>query len=265
MTLGFNNIGFGMGNMYPTIDHQVLNKAQNGFTNQINMFSDASIGGFTGFAGFAGFAQQNTNWVDQAANAFSFNGAPQGNATFSTAVTNPFNAGTTPAAGTTTTTTTGTTPAAGATTTTASGPADPNSKVQKEANEICEELYVAMKGAGTDEKALDAALAKINKDNVLEVMETYVRLYSDAMDGETLVESIQNEFHAGWFSNKLEKITQSLADKLAERATDMGLDGEGKACKAKVKAENNSWWNVEDEKVALSINTLLAAMIAQRG
>ena len=136
-------------------------------------------------------------------------------------------------------------------------------KVQKEANEICEQLYVAMKGIGTDNKAVDEALAKINKDNVLEVMETYINQYSDDMDGETLIESLQNEEWVGW-SGRLTKITNGLKDKLAARASEMGLDAEAKSFKAKVSAENNSWFNIDDEVVNNHFNTMLAAMITKR-
>ena len=136
-------------------------------------------------------------------------------------------------------------------------------KVQKEANEICEQLYVAMKGIGTDNKAVDEALARINKDNVLEVMETYINQYSDDMDGETLIESLQNEEWVGW-SGRLTKITNGLKDKLAARASEMGLDAEAKSFKAKVSAENNSWFNIDDEVVNNHFNTMLAAMITKR-
>jgi len=136
-------------------------------------------------------------------------------------------------------------------------------KVQKEANEICEKLYVAMKGAGTDDKAVDEALAQITEDNILEVMETYIQQYSDDMDGETLIESLQNEYWVGW-SGKLTKITNGLKEKLAARASKMGLDAEAKSFKAKVSAENNSWWNIDDEVINNHFNTLLAAMLTKR-
>lgn len=136
-------------------------------------------------------------------------------------------------------------------------------KAQKEANEICEKLYVAMKGAGTDNKAVDEALAQITEDNILEVMETYIQQYSDDMDGETLIESLQNEYWFGW-SGKLTKITNGLKDKLAARASKMGLDAEAKSFKAKVTSENNSWWNIDDEVINNHFNTLLAAMLTKR-
>ncbi len=136
-------------------------------------------------------------------------------------------------------------------------------KVQKQANEICEKLYVAMKGAGTDNKAVDEALAQITEDNILEVMETYIRQYSDDMDGETLIESLQNEEWVGW-SGRLTKITNGLKEKLAARASKMGLDAEAKSFKAKVSAENNSWWNINDEVINNHFSTLLAAMITKR-
>ena len=136
-------------------------------------------------------------------------------------------------------------------------------RVQKEANEICETLFVAMKGIGTDNDAVDKALARINKDNVLEVMETYINQYSESMDGETLIESLQNEEWVGW-SGRLTKITNGLKEKLAARASEMGLDAEAKSFKAKVTAENNSWFNIDDEVINTYFNTMLAAMITKR-
>ena len=136
-------------------------------------------------------------------------------------------------------------------------------QAKKQADEICEKLYVAMKGAGTDDAAVDAALAEITEDNVLEVMETYIQQYSEDMDGETLIESLQNEYWVGW-SGKLTKITNGLKDKLAKRAEKMGLNAEAKSFRAKVTSENNSWWNIDDEVINNHFNTLLAAMITKR-
>lgn len=136
-------------------------------------------------------------------------------------------------------------------------------KAQKEANEICEKLFVAMKGAGTDEKAVEAALARITEDNILEVMETYYQQYSESMDGETLIGSIQDDFSFG----AEKRIINTLKEKLAARASSMGLDTEAKSFRAKVTAENDGFWGnmgADDEIVDGAFTTLLSAMITKR-
>lgn len=253
MTFGYG-LGFGTG-IYGTntnINYGALNNATNSIMNQINGLSASPFGQMT-------IQGTSANWFNQIANCFDVSGF---NAFANMGLS--FNGGARSS---------GTTSASSGTTLVERSEEEEKAekekeakavKTQEEANEICEELFVAMKGAGTDNKALKAALARITKDNVVEVMETYINLYSDSMDGETLIESIQDEVYWGWFNDDLEKMTADLTDKLAERAKDEGLDAEGKACRAKVKAENGRWWNTRDEHVATNVNTLLAALIAKK-
>ena len=256
---GAGYTGFNAGYQTGSIDYSKLNTYTNSIMNQFNSMAYSPISDFA-------ISSSMPTWFNNIASCFNvnFTGAGSGifgnagNFTFSTATSGA----TTPASGTTTTTTQPPEQKAEADKKAAEEKAK-QEKIQKQANEICEKLYVAMKGAGTDNDAVDAALAEITEDNILEVMETYIQQYSEDMDGETLVESLQNEYWVGW-SGKLTSITNGLKEKLAARASKMGLDAEAKSFKAKVSAENNSWWNIDDEVVNNHFNTLLAAMITKR-
>lgn len=258
---GLNNYGLNNFNGYQTasVDYSKLNIFTNSMANQFNSLAYSPISE-------ACVNMAMPSWFNNIANCFNVNFAGLGNGIFG-GVTRTNGNGTVQAGDKTTTTTKVNEKAeAGSKTQVDKEQAAAKAKsekAQKEANEICEKLYVAMKGIGTDNKAVDEALARINKDNVLEVMETYINQYSDDMDGETLIESLQNEEWVGW-SGRLTKITNGLKDKLAARASEMGLDAEAKSFKAKVSAENNSWFNIDDEVVNNHFNTLLAAMITKR-
>lgn len=266
---GLNNYGLNGFNGYQTasVDYSKLNIFTNSMANQFNTLAYSPISE-------ACVNMAMPTWFNNIASCFNLNFAGLGlQNSGKTTVCEPTKKadGTTKADATTkagaTTTTTKTVASSKANSTAAAKKAAAAkakaTRVQKEANEICEKLYVAMKGLGTDNKAVDEALARINKDNVLEVMETYINQYSDDMDGETLIESLQNEEWVGW-SGRLTKITNGLKDKLAARASEMGLDAEAKSFKAKVTAENNSWFNIDDEVVNNHFNTMLAAMITKR-
>ena len=281
MTFNYGlNTGLGFG-----LNNYGLTGGLNGYQtasvdySKLNIFANTMAGQFNNIA-YSPISEACVNmamptWFNNIANCFNVNFAGLGNGIFGGVTRTNGNA--TAQVGATTTTTTTKVDAsattkvdekakAGSTTQVDKKQAAAKAKsekVQKEANEICEKLYVAMKGIGTDNKAVDEALAKINKDNVLEVMETYINQYSESMDGETLIESLQNEEWVGW-SGRLTKITNGLKDKLAARASEMGLDAEAKSFKAKVSAENNSWFNIDDEVVNNHFNTMLAAMITKR-
>jgi len=258
--LGFGTgfTGFNSGYQSCSIDYSKLNTYTNSIMNQFNSMAYSPINEFA-------VSSSMPNWFNNVASCFNVNFGNSGflntpaNFTFSTAVDPSKKT----ADKTTTTTTTATPEQKAEADRKAAEEKTKQDKIQKQANEICEKLYVAMKGAGTDNKAVDEALAEITEDNILEVMETYIQHYSEDMDGETLIESLQNEYWVGW-SGKLTSITNGLKTKLAARASKMGLDAEAKSFKAKVSAENNSWWNIKDEVVNNHFNTLLAAMITKR-
>lgn len=271
---GFNNLN-GLnglaGYQTPSVDYTKLNIFTNAMSNQFNSLAYSPISE-------ACVNMAMPTWFNNIASCFNVNFAGLGGVQNAgkTVTCEPTKKdsdsakadGTTKAtAGATTTTTKATSTAKSAEATKADKKAAAAKakaeRVQKEANEICEQLFVAMKGIGTDNEAVDKALARITKDNVLEVMETYINQYSESMDGETLIESLQNEEWVGW-SGRLTKITNGLKDKLAARASEMGLDAEAKSFKAKVTAENNSWFNIDDEVINTYFNTMLATMISKR-
>lgn len=129
-------------------------------------------------------------------------------------------------------------------------------KAEEEAAALSEDLFDAMKGAGTKNKKLAESVGKITKDNVIEVFDAWETNFSDSMDGESLIESIQNEHFTGWFGNQQEKEESMIVDALYNRAMDLGLKNEAAACRAKVNAEHNSW-SSSDDTVKTAILTLV--------
>lgn len=73
--------------------------------------------------------------------------------------------------------------------------AQESAKAKKaQASAICRELYNAMEGAGTDDAKLKSAIAKINKDNVLEVLDRWSECaYSSEMGESSLIKLIGDE------------------------------------------------------------------------
>lgn len=129
-------------------------------------------------------------------------------------------------------------------------------KAESEAAKISEDLFDAMKGAGTKNTKLADTIGKITKDNVIEVFDAWKTNFADSMDNEDLIESIQNEHYTGWFGNQQEKEESAIVDALYERAMSLGLKNEAAACRAKVNSEHNSWFS-SDSKVKTAIMTLV--------
>lgn len=129
-------------------------------------------------------------------------------------------------------------------------------QAEEQAAAITEEMFVAMKGAGTDNTKLQNAINNITKDNVIEIFDAWDTNYSDSMDNETLIESIQNEHHTGWFGNTQEKQEMQIVEALYARAMELGLNNEAAACRAKVKAEHSAWFT-SDSTVRNAIITLV--------
>lgn len=107
---------------------------------------------------------------------------------------------------------------------------------------ICKELFLSLKGLGTDEEMLKKNVDRINKDNVLEVLSEWNELYSAKMGGESLIESIEDDSSFGSQIPYFEHIKKALAD----RSQELGLVKEAKAFDADVTLENNSFWNDPD-------------------
>ena len=135
-------------------------------------------------------------------------------------------------------------------------------KIETDAANIAEELYDAMKGAGTKNDKLKSAVAKINKDNILYVLEAWNTNFADSMDGESLIESIQNEHYTGWFGHQQEDLENHIADALFKKAQELDLKNEGHAFRAKVNAEHSAWFT-SDETVRNAFDNIIAQVSAK--
>lgn len=129
-------------------------------------------------------------------------------------------------------------------------------KIETEAASIAEECYVAMKGAGTDNSKLKSAVARINKDNILYVLEAWNTNFADSMDGESLLESIQNEHYTGWFGHQQEDLENHIADALFKKGQELGLKNESHAFRAKVNAEHSAWFT-SDSTVRAAFDNII--------
>ena len=141
-------------------------------------------------------------------------------------------------------------------------------KHKEEAAKRAESLYDAMKGAGTKNKQLKETLAKLNNNNVMLVLEEWDKNYSSDMDGETLIQSIQDEYHSGFFTNEQKNVEKILCDALYNKAMSLGMSSEAHAFRAKINAEHgNSWWagGSSDSSVQNSVDTIIAQIRAKEG
>ena len=141
-------------------------------------------------------------------------------------------------------------------------------KYKEDAAKIAENLYDAMKGAGTKNKQLKENLANLNNDNVMLVLDEWEKNYSSDMDNETLIQSIQDEYHSGFFTNEQKNVEKLLCDALYNKAMSLGMSSEAHAFRAKINAEHgNSWWlgGSSDSSVQNSVDTIIAQIRAKEG
>ena len=81
------------------------------------------------------------------------------------------------------------------------------------------------------------------------------------MDGESLIQSIQAEYHSGFFSNEQKNVEKILCDALFNKAKSLGMSGEAHAFRAKINAEHgNSWWlgGSSDKSIQTSVDTIIS-------
>ena len=89
---------------------------------------------------------------------------------------------------------------------------------EKEVNEICDWLYDAVDGLGTDNIGFERALLKIEKNNVIEVMNKWDATYGKQY-GETFIESFLNDA-----SRRQRKVYGTrIIDCMQQRANDYGV------------------------------------------
>lgn len=91
-------------------------------------------------------------------------------------------------------------------------------KREEEVADILKNLFDSMKMWGTDEEALKTAIGRINKDNVLEVLETWEKSeYAEKMGSKSLIEVIDGETN-GIFWSDADEYLKPIAAKLKERS-----------------------------------------------
>lgn len=99
----------------------------------------------------------------------------------------------------------------------------PTKNPRKEAQDICKDIYVAIKGWGTNEKKLDEAIGKINEDNVIEVMDKWQLDYLDSKivkGDDSFLESLFDDVG----SKRQKKYTKIILDALQKRADNEKID-----------------------------------------
>lgn len=119
----------------------------------------------------------------------------------------------------------------------------------KEATDIAGDIYDATDGVGTKVDKLQAAVNRINKDNVMEVMSSWEKDYQSA-DG--LLEQIQHDT-SGEIETQLER---HIMKALCEKAKEVGLSDEATATEKIVNSELSSSFWVSRDKVVIKLNDL---------
>jgi len=100
---------------------------------------------------------------------------------------------------------------------------------------IAQSLFDDISGLGTG-KEFQQHLEKLNKDNVIEVLEQYKKISAANGDEENLIEAIYSET---WLSRSTpKKYTQMIFDRLEEKSNELGIDNS--VLKKKFQAELNS-------------------------
>ncbi len=110
---------------------------------------------------------------------------------------------------------------------------------------IVRSLYSAVDGMGTNVELLDSAMSKINKDNVIDVLNSWNTSIAPLYDGETLVETLYNETKL-MFSR--DKYTNQLVDALQEKADEKGIDIDEEVM-AIISAQNSFFGIGSNQKV----------------
>ncbi len=247
-----SNMPFGLGSVF---GQSAISNAISNFTNTVNFQFDYKKFFEQYDAQIAAQKQQQTGAVTAGDTETAASGTTQTDGTAT---------GSTTASDGTTGTSTSSTDADKATQTKEAN----DEKNQEQAAQIAEKLYDAMKGAGTKNDQLREALGQLNNDNIMLVIEEWDKNYSSDMDGETLIQSIQDEYHSGFFTNEQKNVEKILCDALYNKALSLGMSSEAHAFRAKINAEHgNSWWlgGSSDSSVQTSVDTIIAQIKAKEG
>lgn len=112
-------------------------------------------------------------------------------------------------------------------------------KKKAETAALCKDLMLSMKGLNFDKSKLEAAVNKINKDNVIEVMEEWDLHYKDTMDNQSLIQCIHND---NYVFRSQTQYTNKIKDALKARSIELELGSDAEAFDANVTYENDCPW-----------------------
>ena len=125
-------------------------------------------------------------------------------------------------------------------------------QIKKVANNIVSQLYKSIDGLGTDDELFEKTLNRINKDNILEVMEEW-----DRTCGKEYGESFFESFLGDADSAQRKKYGEQLMNALVERANEIGRNDNGIEIRLpEYKKELNSKFFVNNSKLAAIFNTI---------
>ena len=125
-------------------------------------------------------------------------------------------------------------------------------QIKKVANNIVSQLYKSIDGLGTDDELFEKTLNRINKDNILEVIEEW-----DRTCGKEYGESFFESFLGDADSAQLKKYGEQLMNALVERANEIGRNDNGIEIRLpEYKKELNSKFFVNNSKLAAIFNTI---------
>lgn len=89
----------------------------------------------------------------------------------------------------------------------------------KDVKNICDDMYKAIDGFGTDDELFEKTLSRLNKDNIIEVMDQWEKSY-----GKDYQESFMDSFLGDADKTQQSKYGKEILDLLQQRAKANGLD-----------------------------------------
>lgn len=112
---------------------------------------------------------------------------------------------------------------------------------KKEVREICDDMFKAIDGFGTDDKLFEKTLSRLNKDNIIEVMEHWDKSY-----GNDYEETFFTSFVRDADTKQKQELGIKMIQLLEERADALGLDftDTTTAIKKVLNRESSHFWGV---------------------
>ena len=100
----------------------------------------------------------------------------------------------------------------------------------KEVSEICDDMFKAIDGIGTDDELFEKTLSRLNKDNIIEVMDQWNKTYGKDYK-ETFMDSFMNDAD----KKQQREFGVKIVHMLEQRAKEAGLDFEAKSAYMKME------------------------------